>query len=56
MTPSRRPLTPELASQWAASAQYHFLDALMAGPQIQYEQIAFHGWKGSNEFDSAIRL
>jgi predicted nucleotidyltransferase component of viral defense system len=39
----RRPLTPELASQWAASAQYHFLDALMADPQIQYEQIAFHG-------------
>jgi predicted nucleotidyltransferase component of viral defense system len=43
MAPSRRPLTPELASQWAASAQYHFLDALMADPQIQYEQIAFHG-------------
>ncbi|HLZ97386.1 MAG TPA: nucleotidyl transferase AbiEii/AbiGii toxin family protein [Steroidobacteraceae bacterium] len=36
-------MTPELASQWAASAQYHFLDALMADPQIQYEQIAFHG-------------
>jgi predicted nucleotidyltransferase component of viral defense system len=36
-------LTPELASQWAASAQYHFLDALMADPQLQYEQIAFHG-------------
>jgi predicted nucleotidyltransferase component of viral defense system len=36
-------LTPELASQWAASAQYHFLDALMADPQIEYEQIAFHG-------------
>jgi predicted nucleotidyltransferase component of viral defense system len=43
MTPARRPLTPELASQWAASAQYQFLDALMADPQIQYEQIAFHG-------------
>src|SRR5579859_3384689 len=43
MGPPRRPLTPELASQWAASAQYHFLDALMADPQIQYEQIAFHG-------------
>jgi predicted nucleotidyltransferase component of viral defense system len=43
MTPSRHPLTPEVASQWAASAQYHFLDALMADPQIQYEQIAFHG-------------
>jgi hypothetical protein len=43
MTPSRHPLTPELASKWAASAQYRFLDALMADPQIQYEQIAFHG-------------
>jgi predicted nucleotidyltransferase component of viral defense system len=43
MTPSRRPLTPELASKWAASAQYQFLDALMADPQIQYEQIAFRG-------------
>ena len=43
MTPSRHPLTPELASKWAASAQYQFLDALMADPQIQYEQIAFHG-------------
>jgi predicted nucleotidyltransferase component of viral defense system len=43
MTPPRRPVTPELASQWAASAQYQFLDALMADPQIQYEQIAFHG-------------
>jgi predicted nucleotidyltransferase component of viral defense system len=43
MSPPRRPVTPELASQWAASAQYQFLDALMADPQIQYEQIAFHG-------------
>jgi predicted nucleotidyltransferase component of viral defense system len=43
MTPPRRPLTPELASTWAASAQYQFLDALMADPKIQYEQIAFHG-------------
>jgi predicted nucleotidyltransferase component of viral defense system len=43
MTPPLRPLAPELASQWAASAQYHFLDALMADSQLQYEQIAFHG-------------
>src|SRR5271168_2215936 len=43
MTPPRRPLTPDLASTWAASAQYQFLDALMADPKIQYEQIAFHG-------------
>lgn len=39
----RRPVTPELASRWAASAQYYFLDALMADPQIQYGQLAFHG-------------
>jgi predicted nucleotidyltransferase component of viral defense system len=43
MTPPRVPLTPELASKWAAAAQYQFLDALMADPQIHYEQIAFHG-------------
>src|ERR1700730_3110312 len=43
MTPPRVPLTPELASKWAAAAQYKFLDALMADPQIHYEQIAFHG-------------
>ena len=43
MASSRRHLTPQLASQWATSAQYQFLDALMADPQIQYEQIAFHG-------------
>jgi predicted nucleotidyltransferase component of viral defense system len=38
-----RHLPPEVATQWAASAQYYFLDALMADPGIQYEQIAFHG-------------
>lgn len=43
MSSPRRPVTPELASRWAASAQYHFLDALMADPQIQYGQLAFHG-------------
>jgi predicted nucleotidyltransferase component of viral defense system len=43
MAPPRIHLTPEVASRWAASAQYQFLDALMADPQIQYEQIAFHG-------------
>jgi predicted nucleotidyltransferase component of viral defense system len=36
-------LNAKLATQWAASAQYYFLDALMADPGIQYEQIAFHG-------------
>lgn len=36
-------LTPEIATRWAASAQFYFLDALMADPGIQYEEIAFHG-------------
>ncbi len=43
MVSSRRPVTPELASRWAASAQYHFLDALISDPQIQYGELAFHG-------------
>jgi predicted nucleotidyltransferase component of viral defense system len=43
MSTPRHPLTPEMAARWAASAQYHFLDALMAEPQLRYEQIAFHG-------------
>src|ERR1700704_754007 len=42
MTPPRH-RSSETATRWAASAQYHFLDALMADPGIQYEQIAFHG-------------
>jgi predicted nucleotidyltransferase component of viral defense system len=42
MSPSGH-LTPEVATRWASSAQYYFLDALMADPGIQYEQIAFHG-------------
>lgn len=36
-------LTPEVATRWAAAAQYYFLDALMADPGIRYEQIAFYG-------------
>ena len=36
-------LTSEVATRWAASAQYYFLDALMADPGLSYEQIAFHG-------------
>jgi predicted nucleotidyltransferase component of viral defense system len=43
MASSRRPLDPELATRWAAAAQYHFLDALMADRLIQYNEIAFHG-------------
>ncbi|MBS0420021.1 MAG: nucleotidyl transferase AbiEii/AbiGii toxin family protein [Proteobacteria bacterium] len=36
-------LHTQLAAQWAASAQYFFLNALMADPGVQYEHIAFHG-------------
>jgi predicted nucleotidyltransferase component of viral defense system len=42
MSPSGH-LTAEVATRWASSAQYYFLDALMADPGIEYEQIAFHG-------------
>src|SRR3954454_11130127 len=41
--PPRRPLTFDTATKWAASAQYYFLDALMADAALEYEQIAFHG-------------
>jgi len=37
------PLTPELSAQWAASAQYRFLDALMSDSRLECGQIAFHG-------------
>lgn len=40
---SRQPLPPELAAQWAATAQYCFVDALMADPAIRFQEIAFHG-------------
>jgi predicted nucleotidyltransferase component of viral defense system len=42
MSPSRH-LTAEVATRWAVSAQYYSLDALMADPGIQYEEIAFYG-------------
>ena len=42
MSPSGH-LTPEVATRWASSAQYYFLDALMADSGIRYGQIAFHG-------------
>lgn len=39
----RKPLTPELSATWAATAQFRFLDALMADPALEYNQLAFHG-------------
>jgi len=43
MRATRTPLTPELSSRWASSAQYRFLDALMSDSRLAYQQIAFHG-------------
>lgn len=37
------PLTTEVSTQWAASAQSRFLDALMSDPRLDCDQIAFHG-------------
>ena len=36
-------LPPDLAARWASSAQFRFLDALMADPVLACDQIAFHG-------------
>ena len=43
MSPKITPLSAEIATQWAASAQYRFLDALMSDPRLACDQIAFHG-------------
>lgn len=43
MAPKALPLTAELAAQWAASAQYRFLDALMSDPRLDCTHLAFHG-------------
>jgi hypothetical protein len=40
---TRRPLSSDAATLWAASAQLYFLDALMADSSIQEGEIAFHG-------------
>ncbi|MFZ1868256.1 MAG: nucleotidyl transferase AbiEii/AbiGii toxin family protein [Steroidobacteraceae bacterium] len=36
-------MSPELSADWAATAQYRFLDALMADPSLESHEIAFHG-------------
>ncbi len=40
MSPSAIPLTAELSTQWAASAQYRFLDALMSDTRLDCAHIA----------------
>jgi hypothetical protein len=37
------PLSAEVSAQWAAAAQYRFLDALMSDPRLSCDEIAFHG-------------
>ena len=41
--PHAQPLTPELSSRWAATAQFRFLDALMSDASLTSKQLAFHG-------------
>ncbi|HET9107112.1 MAG TPA: nucleotidyl transferase AbiEii/AbiGii toxin family protein [Steroidobacteraceae bacterium] len=36
-------LPPDLAASWASSAQFRFLDALMADPGLACDEFAFHG-------------
>jgi hypothetical protein len=40
---TQKHLPPDLAAAWASSAQFRFLDALMADPVLACDQIAFHG-------------
>ncbi|HEY7889804.1 MAG TPA: nucleotidyl transferase AbiEii/AbiGii toxin family protein [Steroidobacteraceae bacterium] len=40
---SRQPLSPERSTDWASTAQFRFLDALMSDSALECSQIAFHG-------------
>src|SRR5487761_169279 len=40
---TRRPLIPERSADWASTAQYRFLDALMSDSTLECSEIAFHG-------------
>lgn len=40
---SRRPLSPERSADWASTAQFRFLDALMSDSTLECGQLAFHG-------------
>lgn len=40
---TRRPLSPERSADWASTAQFRFLDALMSDSALECSQIAFHG-------------
>lgn len=43
VSPHAVPLSPELSADWASSAQFRFLDALVSDPAVECSQIAFHG-------------
>lgn len=42
-TPAKRPLTPEVAAQWARKAQLYALDALIQESHWSCDKLAFHG-------------
>ena len=48
-------LPPDLAARWASSAQFRFLDALMADPALACDQIAFHGGTSLHSWRSPRR-
>lgn len=40
---ARKPLSPERSAEWASTAQFRFLDALMSDSTLECGQLAFHG-------------
>jgi len=40
---AKYPLTPERSADWASTAQFRFLDALMSDSTLECDLIAFHG-------------
>src|SRR5690348_16567822 len=40
---TRKPLSRERSSDWASTAQFRFLDALMSDSTLECGQLAFHG-------------
>jgi predicted nucleotidyltransferase component of viral defense system len=40
---TRQPLSPERSAEWASTAQFRFLDALMSDSALECSEIAFHG-------------
>jgi hypothetical protein len=40
---ARQPLSPERSADWASTAQFRFLDALMSDSTLESRHVAFHG-------------